>query len=333
MTTISQRNTGSVWDKRARYIEQSTSALQRYVAMGDTVARFTKMKEYTPQQSREADISLYSRLLSDEQKTGPGRMPERSSGVAHTTVTTGWGPKHLAISGVSHQPYIQTAHHSNASMDPFPQDYFPAPDNEPLKTQETGFQENEQRQHKKRVNEWVNFWEREARDNDEKVKVLKKDGHLGNWTSPPFESKPFDTTNPYNPPRHEIESQRSRSRSRSPTRPYQPADTSKTDFAPQRSRSRSRSPTRPYQAVPDTKTDDPVVPAPNGVNISNSNAHSWAFKRKGDFDAKYKNIKTQFRSSGPRLSGKKRKGGVDAKHSKKKRLSGKNKSYKMNELD
>jgi len=114
MATISQRNTGSVWDKRARYIEQSTSALQRYVEMGDAMARFTKMKEYTAQQAREADISLYSRLLSDEQKTGPGKMPERSSGVAHTSETTGWGRKHLAVSGVSHQPYVQTAHHSSA---------------------------------------------------------------------------------------------------------------------------------------------------------------------------------------------------------------------------
>jgi hypothetical protein len=114
MTTISQRNTGSVWDKRARYIEQSTSALQRYVAMGDAAARYTKMKEYTPQQAREADISLYSRLLSDEQRTGPGKMPERSTSTAHTSETTGWGKKHLAISGVSHQPYVQTAHHSGA---------------------------------------------------------------------------------------------------------------------------------------------------------------------------------------------------------------------------
>lgn len=114
MTTISQRNTGSVWDKRARYIEQSTSALQRYVAIGDKVARLTKMKMYTPQQAHEADISLYGRLLRDEQKTGPGRMPERSSSTAHTSLTTGWGNKHLAISGVSHQPYVQTAHHSNA---------------------------------------------------------------------------------------------------------------------------------------------------------------------------------------------------------------------------
>ena len=114
MATISQRNTGSVWDKRARYIEQSTSALQRYVEMGDTMARFTKMKEYTAQQAREADISLYSRLLSDEQKTGPGKMPERSSGVAHTSETTGWGKRHLAVSGVSHQPYVQTAHHSSS---------------------------------------------------------------------------------------------------------------------------------------------------------------------------------------------------------------------------
>jgi hypothetical protein len=114
MTTISQRNTGSVWDKRARYIEQSTSALQRYVAMGDTAARNTKMREYTPQQAREADISLYSRLLSDEQRTGPGKMPERSSSTAHTSETTGWGKKHLAISGVSLQPYVQTAHHAGA---------------------------------------------------------------------------------------------------------------------------------------------------------------------------------------------------------------------------
>jgi hypothetical protein len=115
MATISQRNTGSVWDKRARYIEQSTSALQRYVAFGDEMARSTKMKEYTPQQAREADVSLYNRLLSDEQRTGPGRMPERSSGTAHTSETTGWGRRHLAISGVSHQPLVQTAHHANAS--------------------------------------------------------------------------------------------------------------------------------------------------------------------------------------------------------------------------
>ena len=106
MTTISQRNTGSVWDKRARYIEQSTSALQRYVAMGDTAARYTKMKEYTPQQAHEADISLYIRLLSDEQRTGPGKMPERASSTAHTSETTRWWKKHLTISGVSHQPYV-----------------------------------------------------------------------------------------------------------------------------------------------------------------------------------------------------------------------------------
>ena len=114
MATISQRNTGSVWDKRARYIEQSTSALQRYVTMGDAMARLTKMKEYTTRQAQEADVSLYGRLLSDEQKTGPGKMPERSSNVAHTSETTGWGKQHLAVSGVSHQPYVQTAHHSNA---------------------------------------------------------------------------------------------------------------------------------------------------------------------------------------------------------------------------
>jgi len=114
MATISQRNTGSIWDKRARYIEQSTSALQRYIEIGDTVARHTKMKEYTPDQAREADLSLYNRLLSDEQKTRPGRMPERSSGTALTSETTGWGTRHLAISGVSHQPLIQTAHHASA---------------------------------------------------------------------------------------------------------------------------------------------------------------------------------------------------------------------------
>ncbi len=44
MATISQRNTGSVWGKRARYIEQSTSALQRYVAFGNEIARYTKWK-------------------------------------------------------------------------------------------------------------------------------------------------------------------------------------------------------------------------------------------------------------------------------------------------
>ena len=126
MTTISQRNTGSVWDKRARYIEQSTSALQRYVAMGDTAARHTKMREYTPQQAREADISLYNRLLSDEQRTGPGKMPERSSGTAHTSETTGWGKKHLAISGVSHQPLVQTGHHSGAISVGLPMDNTPS---------------------------------------------------------------------------------------------------------------------------------------------------------------------------------------------------------------
>jgi len=114
MATISQRNTGSIWDKRARYIEQSTSALQRYVEIGDTAARHTKMKEYTPEQAREADLSIYSRLLSDEQKTRPGRMPERSSGTALTSESAGWGRKHLAISGVSHQPLVQTAHHASA---------------------------------------------------------------------------------------------------------------------------------------------------------------------------------------------------------------------------
>jgi hypothetical protein len=72
------------------------------------------MKEYTPQQAHEADISLYNRLLSDKQKTGPGKMPERSTSTAHASETTGWGKTHLAISGVSHQPYVQTGHHSRA---------------------------------------------------------------------------------------------------------------------------------------------------------------------------------------------------------------------------
>jgi hypothetical protein len=114
MATISQRNTGSVWDKRARYIEQSTSALQRYIEIGDTVAMHTKMKEYIPDQAREADLSLYNRLLSDEQNTRPGRMPERSSGPALTSESTVWGRRYLAISGVSHQPLVQTAHHASA---------------------------------------------------------------------------------------------------------------------------------------------------------------------------------------------------------------------------
>jgi hypothetical protein len=41
-------------------------------------------------------------------------MPERSSSTSLTSETTGWGRKHLAISGVSHQPLVQTAHHANA---------------------------------------------------------------------------------------------------------------------------------------------------------------------------------------------------------------------------
>ena len=104
-----------MWDKRASYIEQSTSALQRYVALGDEYARHTRMQMYTPKQTQEADISLYERLLKDEQKVGPGRMPERSSGTATTSLDAGWGPRHLAISGVSHQPFIQTAHHTGSN--------------------------------------------------------------------------------------------------------------------------------------------------------------------------------------------------------------------------
>ena len=84
MAFISQRNTGFVWDKRARYIEQSTSALQRCVKLGDEYARHTKMQRYTPKQAQEADTSLYERLLKDEQTVKPGRMPERSSGTAMT---------------------------------------------------------------------------------------------------------------------------------------------------------------------------------------------------------------------------------------------------------
>ena len=30
---------------------------------------------------------------------------------SHTSETTGWGKIHLAISGVSHQPYVETEHH------------------------------------------------------------------------------------------------------------------------------------------------------------------------------------------------------------------------------
>jgi len=79
--SLSQRNTGSVWDKRARYIEQSTSTLQKYVVMGNKVARFTKMKMYNPHQAHEADVSLYSRLLSDEKK--PSRAKCRNFRQAH----------------------------------------------------------------------------------------------------------------------------------------------------------------------------------------------------------------------------------------------------------
>jgi len=42
-------------------------------------------------------------------------MPELSTSTSHTSLTTGWGNTHLAISGVSHQPYVQTSHYSNAS--------------------------------------------------------------------------------------------------------------------------------------------------------------------------------------------------------------------------
>lgn len=117
MAFISQRPSGSTWNEKARYIEQSTSALARYVAMGDEAARHTKMKEYTPTQAQEADISLYQRLISDEQKTGPGRMPERGAGEPLTTSkTTGWGKEDIAVSGVSHQPEIQAYHHASSRL-------------------------------------------------------------------------------------------------------------------------------------------------------------------------------------------------------------------------
>jgi hypothetical protein len=86
--------------------------------MGDEYARHTKMLPYTPKQAYEADISLYNRLLSDEQKTGPGRMPERdtTNGQITTTQTTGWGKGDIAVSGVSHQPEIQAYHHSSSRL-------------------------------------------------------------------------------------------------------------------------------------------------------------------------------------------------------------------------
>lgn len=118
MAFISQRPSGSTWNEKARYIEESTSALQRYVTMGDEYARQTKMKEYTPTQAQEADISLYQRLIGDEQKTGPGRMPERGSNAEAVTTskTTGWGKKDIAVSGVSHQPEIQAYHHASSRL-------------------------------------------------------------------------------------------------------------------------------------------------------------------------------------------------------------------------
>lgn len=103
----------SVWEARANYINSTTSALQRYVVAGDKYARQTKMKAYVPEQQRDADISLYKRLLADEQKTGPGKMPERSSMLAVTSSDTGWGRKHGGVSGVSSQPWVQIFHHNN----------------------------------------------------------------------------------------------------------------------------------------------------------------------------------------------------------------------------
>lgn len=118
MAFISQRPSGSTWNEKARYIEQSTSALARYVIMGDEYARRTKMQEYTPRQAQEADISLYQRLINDEQKTGPGRMPQRENvtGSMTTSQNTGWGKRDIAVSGVSHQPEIQAYHHTSSRL-------------------------------------------------------------------------------------------------------------------------------------------------------------------------------------------------------------------------
>lgn len=101
----------SLAEARAVYINATTSALQRYVVAGDRAARATKMMEYTPAQASEADTAIYQRLLSDEQKVGPGRMPERSGLTMATSATTGWGKKDRATSGVSMQPETQV-HHS-----------------------------------------------------------------------------------------------------------------------------------------------------------------------------------------------------------------------------
>ena len=79
------------------------------------MARHTKNKEYTPEQAHEADLSLYSRLLSDEKKiTGQDECPKGRAGTTLTFESAGWGRKHLAISGVSHQPLVRTAHHASA---------------------------------------------------------------------------------------------------------------------------------------------------------------------------------------------------------------------------
>ena len=102
MTTISQRNTGLELGQTCaiyRTVDIRAPSLccdERY--NGEVY----KNEGIYPPASPRSRRFVVQRLLSEEQKTGPGKMPERSTSTTHTSETTGWGKKHLAICGVSH---------------------------------------------------------------------------------------------------------------------------------------------------------------------------------------------------------------------------------------
>jgi len=125
-------------------------------------------------------------------------MPERSTSAAHTSLTTEWGKRHLAISGVSHQPYVQIAHHSNAvgpggsgMQDNGAGNYDTGVDFETLRQQWTGIAKKEAE-----IKDLREIRESISEYTENTIKFYNEATEfLNNWRN-----TPVSTTDPYNPP-------------------------------------------------------------------------------------------------------------------------------------
>lgn len=95
----------SLWEARAAYINQSTSALERYVKVGDELKRVTKMTTYQPIQDQQANTEMMQRIHDSENSSSdkPMRMPSRGSGANVTSSGTGWGKGDAHHTGQSMQ--------------------------------------------------------------------------------------------------------------------------------------------------------------------------------------------------------------------------------------